>query len=509
MITFKEFDEAITNVAINAVFPKRDLYKKTIYSHDNNDDEIGMSYTIMTSGSEIYRIGFIQEPTMSMFTVWNGKLDHIVFDVDERDGCIRYYHEPELYDRDNGLSHSQIHTIGQTLIKYLTSNKEEKDSDEPEETKQRDDIMITYDQLSKIFREQLKILFPDKHISSNEAKSKNMEVYEMQFHIVVDPEKPDLIIGFTKEAGSSMINIWNGKRINRVIDICVDDGCIRRYHEPQLYAESSSCLGYSQVSAIYTALDTFLNCEDASDEKYVKYDPAISLEQIQSVIERWMKSNNVTYDPCKSEAGEFYYDLYDGKFIKGSVITAGDEKEILIWINTDTPVMRITPSVVSLIQRHAPSFTDKEVYDLYNEISESAVLLGEKGTKKHPLQNSPTFSEEESVEEKQCAIVDDELPIDTEDKTLMKPDGKFDKPIDPFKMVPIFNTEALETNAPYIIKNLENNTMGIVTLRDYSSDYVVFGLWNDDGEYIVEEFTVSEFYGAFELYTTNNAKVEL
>lgn len=266
MITFKEFDEAITNVAINAVFPKRDLYKKTIYSHDNNDDEIGMSYAIMPFGSEMYRIGFIHEQSSSMFTMWNGKPDHIVFDVDERDGCIRYYHEPELYDRDEGLSHSQIRTFGETLIKYLTSNKEEKDNNEPEETER----------------------------------------------------------------------------------------------------------------------------------------------------------------------------------------------------------------------------------------------------KKHPLQNSPTFPEEESVEEKQYPIVDDESAVDTEeDKTLMKPDGKFDKPIDPFKMVPIFNTEALETNAPYIIKNLENNTMGIVTLRDCSSDYVVFGLWNDDGEYIVEEFTVSEFYGAFELYTTNNAKVEL
>ena len=131
--------------------------------------------------------------------------------------------------------------------------------------------------------------------------------------------------------------------------------------------------------------------------------------------------------------------------------------------------------------------------------------MNKRQEKKHPLQNSPTFPEEESVEEKQYPIIDDELPVTTEDK----PDGKFDKPIDPFKMVPIFNTEALETNAPYIIKNLENNTMGIVTLRDCSSDYVVFGLWNDDGEYIVEEFTVSEFNGAFELYTTNNAKVEL
>ena len=28
MITFKEFDEAITNVAINAVFPKRDISKE-------------------------------------------------------------------------------------------------------------------------------------------------------------------------------------------------------------------------------------------------------------------------------------------------------------------------------------------------------------------------------------------------------------------------------------------------------------------------------------------------
>ena len=88
--------------------------------------------------------------------------------------------------------------------------------------------MITYDQLSKIFREQLKILFPGKHISSNEAKSENMEAYEMQFHIVVDPGKPHLIIGFTKEEGSSMIDIWNGKRMNRVIDIDTDDGFIRR-----------------------------------------------------------------------------------------------------------------------------------------------------------------------------------------------------------------------------------------------------------------------------------------
>lgn len=505
MITFKEFDEAITNVAINAVFPKRDLYKKTIYSHDNNDDEIGMSYAIMPFGSEIYRIGFIHEQSSSMFTMWNGKPDHIVFDVDERDGCIRYYHEPELYDRDEGLSHSQIRTFGETLIKYLTSNKEEKDDNEPEETKRRDDIMITYDQLSKIFREQLKILFPGKHISSNEATSKDLDSYEMQFHVVVDPEKPHLIIGFTKEAGSSMIDIWNGKRMNRVIDIDIDDGCIRRYHEPQLYAESSNCLGYSQVAAIYTALDTFLNCDDVADERYVKYDPVILLEQVQTVIECWRKSNNIRGNSCESDAGSFYYDLYDGKFIKGSVITAGDEKEILIWMNTDAPVMRITPSVVSLIQTHVPPFTDEEVYDLYNEISEAAVLLEEKATKKHPLQDSPTFPEEESVEEKQYPVTVDELPVVTEDK----PDGKFDKPIDPFKMVPIFNTEALETNAPYIIKNLENNTMGIVTLRDCSSDYVVFGLWNDDGEYIVEEFTVSEFYGAFELYTTNNAKVEL
>jgi hypothetical protein len=302
-----------------------------------------------------------------------------------------------------------------------------------------------------------------------------------------------------------MVDIWNGKRMNKVIDIDIDDGFIRRYHEPQLYAEFRGCLGYSQVSAIYTALDTFLNCEDAVDERHVKYDPAISLEQIQIVIERWMISNDIRGNACESEAGGFYYDLYDGKSIKGSVITVGDEKEILIWMNTDAPVMRITPSVASLIQTHVPSFSDKEVYDLYNEISEAAVLLEEKATKKHPLQNSPTFPEEESVEEKQYPVTVDELPVATEDK----PGGKFGKPIDPFKMVPIFNTGALETNAPYIIKNLENNTMGIVTLRDCSSDYVVFGLWNDDGEYIVEEFTVSEFYGAFELYTTNNAKVEL
>ena len=242
-----------------------------------------------------------------------------------------------------------------------------------EETKRRDDIMI-YDQLSKICREQLKILFPGKHISSNESKSENMGAYEMQFHIVVDPEKPHLIIGFTKEDGSSMIDIWNGKRMNKVIDIDIDDGSIRRYHEPQLYAESSNCLGYSQVSAIYTALDTFLNCDDVADERYVAYNPVILLEEVQTVIECWMKSNDIRGNACESEAERFCYDLYGGKFIKGSVITVGDEKEILIWMNTDAPVMRITPSVASLIQIHVPPFTDEEVYDLYNEISEAAFI---------------------------------------------------------------------------------------------------------------------------------------
>ena len=381
--------------------------------------------------------------------------------------------------------------------------------------------MITFEQLSKIFREQLKILFPGKHISSNKATSKDMDSYEMQFHIDVDPEKPHLIIGFTKEPECSVIYIWNGKRMNHVIGIDTDDNFIRRYHEPQLYAESNNCLGYSQVSAIYTTLDTFLNCDDVVDERSVKYDPAISLEQIQMVIERWMKSNDIRGNACESEAGGFYYDLYDGKSIKGTVITTGDEKEILIWMNTDTPVMRITPSVASLIHTYSTSFTDEEIYSLYEEISEAAVLseenkdnespkeepdnleaefvegyknyLNSLHKKRHPLQDSPTFPEERNAE------IRDALYGQVEEK----------KPISVFKMVPIFNTEALETNAPYIIKNLENNTMGIVTLRDCSSDYVVFGTWDDEGEYIVEEFTVAEFNGAFELYTTNGVKVEL
>ena len=276
--------------------------------------------------------------------------------------------------------------------------------------------MITYDQLSKIFREQLKILFPDKHISSNKATSKDMDSYEMHFHIVVDPGKPHLIIGFTKEADSSMIDIWNGKRENKVIDIDTDDNFIRRYHEPQLYAESSNCLGYSQVSAIYTALDTFLNCDDVVDERSVKYYPTILLEQIQTVIECWMKSNNIHGNGCESDQGEFYYDLWEGKFIKGTLISAGDEKEILIWMNTDAPVMRITPSVSSLIHTHSTSFTDEEIYSLYEEICEAAVLSEEKVTKKHPLQNSPTFPEEESVEEKQYAIIDDTVAVATEEK---------------------------------------------------------------------------------------------
>ena len=342
--------------------------------------------------------------------------------------------------------------------------------------------MITYDQLSKIIREQLAILFPDKHISSGEATSKDMNSYEMQFHIVVKPGEPHLILGFTKEADSSMINIWNGKRENKVIDIDTDDNFIRRYHEPKLYAESSICLGYSQVGAIYTALDTFLNCDDIVDERSVKYDPAISLEQIQTVIERWMKSNDIRGNACESEAGRFYYDLWEGKFIKGTLISAGDEKEILIWMNTDTPVMKITPSISSLIQSSVPSFTDKEVYDLYNEISEAAVLSEEKKDnesseeenldkfsvefsegyknylnslshkKKHPLQDSPTFPEEVSAEREM-------LMDQSEEKEYSVPVEKFNKPIDPFKMVPIFNVDAFEVGYPYLLNKAHNDVV--------------------------------------------------
>ena len=384
MITFEEFDEAIANVAIDAVFPKRDLYMKPVYLHDNKDKKIGMTYVIMPYGSKRYHIGFIREQVSSLFTVWNGKMGHIVFDVDERDGFIRYYHEPELYDRDNGLSHSQIQTIGETLIKYLTSNKEEKDNNEPEETKQGDDV-----------------------------------------------------------------------KMNK---------------------------------------------------------PVISFDDVQNIITKWLDDNKIEFAACESEAGKFYYDLNDERFIKGELITdpsCDNEQFIEIHASGESPYIKITSSDVYL----AFPFNSRLKYNLleglYNAIQSYNSDANENVTdsdieqlselhreylnalskKNHPLQNSPTIPEEESAEK--------EILIRNK------------KPIDPFKMVPIFNTETLETNAPYIIKNLENNTMGIVTLRDCSSDYVVFGMWNDDGEYIVEEITVTEFQGVFELYTTNGVKVEL
>ena len=356
--------------------------------------------------------------------------------------------------------------------------------------------MITYKQLSEIIRKQLAILFPDKYISSGEATSKDMNSYEMQFHIVVKPGEPHLILGFTKEADSSMINIWNGKRMNKVIDIDTNDNFIRRYHEPKLYDPSTICLGYSQVSAIYTALDTFLNCDDVVDERSVKYDPAISLEQIQTVIERWLISNDIRGNACESEAGEFYYDLWEGKFIKGTLISAGDEKEILIWMNTDTPVMRITPSIASLIHTYSTSFTDEEIYSLYEEISEAAVLSEEKVTKKHPLQDSPTFLEEVSAEREM-------LMDQSEEKEYSMPVEKFNKPIDPFKMVPCFNVDAFEVGYPYLLKNLENGKMGIVTLHYKSEDNLCFNYWDGDGEDAAMSYSVSEFQGAFELYKIN------
>ena len=259
MITFDEFDTALVDAGITAVFPKRDIVSKQVYLGDNKDKIKGMSYFISPYGmKERYYIGFLKDEG-TPYVLWNGKMHNIVFEVDDHTGSISYMTpNSEVCYETNVLTLAQIKTIGEALVKYLTSNKEEKDNNELEETKQRDDIKITFEQLSKIFREQLEILFPGKHISSNEAKSKDMDSYEMQFHIVVKPGEPHLIIGFTKEAGSSMVDIWNGKRMNKVIDIDIDDGFIRRYHEPQLYAESSNCLQKGGVPATPSGTATLL-----------------------------------------------------------------------------------------------------------------------------------------------------------------------------------------------------------------------------------------------------------
>lgn len=146
---------------------------------------------------------------------------------------------------------------------------------------------------------------------------------------------------------------------------------------------------------------------------------------------------------------------------------------------------------------------EKEMKKLYEIIQHAVISSNIKDTKKHPLQNSPTFPEEESVEEKQYAIINDELAVVTEDKTWMKPGGKFDKPIDPFKMVPIFDVDKFEEGYPYVLKNLENGKMGIVTLHCKSTDSLCFNYWDNDGEDAVMSYSVSEFQGAFELYKIN------
>ena len=261
--------------------------------------------------------------------------------------------------------------------------------------------MITYKQLSEIIRKQLAILFPDKYISSGEATSKDLDSYEMQFHIVVEPGKPHLIIGFTKEADSSMVDIWNGKRMNKVMDIDTNDNFIRRYHEPKLYDPSTICLGYYQVASIYNALETFLNCEDDVTEEDIE------------------------------------------QFSEG-----------------------------------------------YRE------YLNSLSKKKHPLQDSPTFPEEDSAE---CEISKDQ----PEENEYSVPVEKFNKPIDPFKMVPIFNVDAFEVGYPYLLKNLENGKMGIVTLHYKSEDNLCFNYWDGDGEDAAMSYSVSEFQGAFELYKIN------
>lgn len=397
--------------------------------------------------------------------------------------------------------------------------------------------MITYKQLSDIIRKQLAILFPDKYISSGEATSKDMNSYEMQFHIVVKPVEPHLVIGFTKEEDSSMINIWNGKRENKVIDIDTDDNFIRRYHESSLYGPYTICLAYSEVSTIYDAIETFLNCDDVVDEReenteekvlftFDEFDTALAdtgitaVFPIRDIIAKQIylgdnkdKIRGMSYFIKPYGMKESYYIgffkdegtpyvLWNGK-MHNIVFEVDDRTGSISYMTPNSEVCYET-NVLTLAQiktigealvKHFNKNKDNESSEEDNldkfsaEFSEGYknYLNSLSHEKKHPLQDSPTFPEEDSVEEKEYSV----------------PDGKFNKPIDPFKMVPIFNVDAFEVGYPYLLKNLENGKMGIVTLQYKSEDNLCFNYWGDNGEDAASSFSVSEFQGAFELYKIN------
>ena len=340
------------------------------------------------------------------------------------------------------------------------------------------------------------------------------------YHCLGDDPDSYVDIGARMNGAETCTSIWSHNTDNVHIQLFRDDS-IRWNDEDTYYAEfcgeeemkklyeiiqhititrnneeicEAAVLSEEKVTKKHPLQDSPTFPEENSVECDVPHDdvkmnkPVISFDDVQNIITKWLDDNKIEFTACESEAGKFYYDLNDKRFIKGELITdpsCDNEQFIGIHASGESPYIKITSSDVYLTFPFKSRLKYNLLEGLYNAIQSHNSDANENVTDSDIEQLSELHRE------------------------YLNALSKNKKPISVFKMVPIFNTEALETNAPYIIKNLENNTMGIVTLRDCSADYVVFGLWDDEGEYIVEEFTVTEFNGAFELYTTNGVKVEL
>ena len=139
-------------------------------------------------------------------------------------------------------------------------------------------------------------------------------------------------------------------------------------------------------------------------------------------------------------------------------------------------------------------------------------LLSEENAAKHPLQNSPTFPEEESVEEKHCADIDDTIHVvGRYGETWMKlkeKSVKERKSLDVVEYTAQFDigVSDLECGMPYILEitnpdgSFERRVIVITTI---SAQCINYTYWEEPGVRLKRDTLLpSSFCGddAYKLY---------
>lgn len=324
------------------------------------------------------------------------------------------------------------------------------------------------------------------------------------YHCLGDDPDCYVDIGVKMNGVETCTSIWSNNTDNVHIQL-FRDGSVRWNDTDTYYAEFC---GEEEIKKLYEIIQHIVisrNNEERGIDKKEQF------TRLQLIMGEWLKDiidnafrndgyanlttdkNHFQWEICKSSNCPGLSRLYVGASLR-------DDGTIVVWTGSGDNV-NISFSPDNIVRFHADSEFNKDFSrEFMNQLSINIHEAFKCEINDYWFKDS---GDEESVEEKQYAIIDDELAVATEDKTWMKPDGKFDKPIDPFKMVPIFDVDKFEEGYPYVLKNLENGKMGIVTLHCKSADSLCFNYWDDNGEDAVMSYSVSEFQGAFELYKIN------